>query len=227
MYSCKQRSFRTTDDVIADIPGDEKLVSMDLSRNFLVEIDLEKIDREKSLEHMVSLAVASNNLTGMPSLPRFTKLEHLYMSHNELPAVDFSLILDFLPSLQTLLLNNNRITTLHAAKEPHLKLTHLSLSSNRLRTSNGFPVAPNLVTLGLFANELTEEEILSALRLAPKVSDLYVLGNDLRCDDAQSATSPIRGGLSTRFVHDIHDILLSVTYLDGQKIKNKESDIRE
>lgn len=163
-----------------------------------MEVDLERIAREKNLEHLVSIAIASNNLTAIPRIPNLSKLEQLYLNHNELTQVDFGLLLDNLPSLQTLLLNNNRIVTLHPAKEPHQKLIHLSLSCNQLRSCDGFPELPNLITLGLFSNDLGEEEVFTMMQKAPKVSDLYVLGNRIQPE-----------GIAR---------LPPLEYLDGQKV---------
>ncbi|KZS93903.1 L domain-like protein [Sistotremastrum niveocremeum HHB9708] len=129
---------------------------------------------------LLSMSLAENGLTFIPTLPFLPALTHLDLSSNLL--VSIPSMAASLPSLQVLNLSDNMIDSTLGAKLSVAAIKTLNLSQNRLTSLVGIDGLYALQRLDIRNNQVEESSEIGRLTSLPNLEEILLDGNYLEPD---------------------------------------------
>jgi Leucine-rich repeat (LRR) protein len=154
-----------------------KLQVLNASHNKLESLSSEVF--ANSINTLKALILNNNELASFPDI-KFTELNTLVLSDNELKHIDF---VPKCESLKKLSASNNQIRSLPDNIKRCVGLEELRLAHNKLLSlPNGISSVPNLKILNLGHNLISSFDEINKLSLCKKLKDLSLKGNPITKD---------------------------------------------
>jgi Leucine rich repeat len=157
------------------------LQTLDLSTN-----KIERVDKNAfiGLKKLTKLKLNDNKIRNLPMgvFAELPLLNELQLYSNRLTSFDFSIVKQN-PQLNELNIGRNAITNITTSQQYSSNLTVIGMQMNSLTSLpiEHLPDFPNLHTLSIHSNKLTEFDFVSVKDKLPKLVEFYIGYNQFDC----------------------------------------------